>query len=221
MKKTLLSLVAGFLLISGAQANACPRSQERLICPGDKVVDNNGNVGVASGINPFQNQVSIDFGDSYDTIKNIKYTALGLGCLEGYCVGDFAVDNNGNRGRIDAVNPYNRTVALNYGGRYDEIKNIKSVALGIGCMMGYCVGDRVIDNNGNRGIIEAINSYTGQAAISYGGPYDTIKNIQYLASSKFCATYGDQERSVKVFPILIESKYISLDFKFSLTRPIQ
>ena len=218
--KSILSILTGLILVSSIQANACPRSQQRLICPGDKVVDNNGYVGMASGVNPFQQMVSINYGGSSDNIKSITSTAIGAGCLEGYCVGDLAIDDNGYRGRIDAVNPYNRTVAINYGGSSDNIKNIESISLGLGCMMGYCVGDKVIDDEGYKGEVDAINRFRGTAAVNYGGSSDNIKRIQSLSSSEFCSTYGDHERMVNIFPIIIESRYPSLDFKFTLTRPI-
>lgn len=217
--KTILSILAGLILVYSNQANACSRSQEKLFCPGDSVVDSYGYSGSVSGVNLFQQTLAINYGGSTDSIRSIKSTAIGIGCLEGYCVGDFAVDDSGFRGRIDAINPYNRTVAIDYGGRSNGIKDIESVALGLGCMLGSCVGDFVTDGSGHRGSVDAINRFRGTAAVSYGGRSDSIKLIQSLSTSKFSATYGDDKRILNVFPIIIESRYPSLDFKFTLTRP--
>lgn len=219
MKRFVL-VALGVLLFVNQQANAC-HTQQNFICPGDKVVDENGYIGRVSGVNPFQKTVSINYGGSSDNIKSISSTALGMGCLEGYCVGDFAVDENGYRGRIDAVNPYNRTVAINYGGSNDNIKNIESVALGIGCMFGYCVGDGVTDDNGYKGKIDSINRYRGTAGVNYGGSNDNIKRIQVLSSSHICEDYGSRARSVQVFPILIEARYPSAKFKYTAARPVK
>lgn len=219
--RSILSILTGLILASSIHAKACPRSNEKLLCPGDKVVDINGYVGTVSGVNPFQQTVSINYGGSTDNIKTITSTAIGFGCLEGYCIGDLAVDQRGYRGRIDAVNPYNRTVAINYGGSTDNIEYIENVALGLGCAIGYCVGDTVIDDNGYKGKMEAINRFKETAAVNYGGSNDNIKRIRSLSSSEICSTYGDEERIVSAFPVINESLYPSSNFKFTLKRPIK
>lgn len=220
MKSLFLSLLAGFSLVA-TQAQACPHSQKMFICPGDKVVDSNGYVGRADGVNPFQHTVSINYGGSSDGIVGIYSTALGYGCLEGYCVGDTAVDANGYRGVIDAVNPYNGTVAINYGGSSDGIRNIESVSLGLGCVLGYCVGDKVADSNGYRGTIDAVNRFRQTAAVNYGGSSDGVSQIQTLSSAEYCSTYGDRERTLNAFPVIIISEYPSNDFRFTHSRPVR
>ena len=218
MKNYLLTAFVGILLTSSVQALACPHSQEMFICPGDKVVDQSGNIGRASGVNRFKNTISINYGGSADGIENMRTVFLGVGCIDGICVGDKVIDESGNRGRVDAVNPYNSMVAISYGGSADGLERVNTLALGMGCVLGYCVGDEVTDESGNRGVIDGVNRYNQTAAVNYGGSASGISRIRDLSSSVYCATYGDSSRSMKVFPMINTSIYPSPLFHFSAKR---
>ena len=219
--KSLGGLFLSLALVWSATAMACPHTQQRFICPGDRVVDPSGYVGHVRAVNPFHGTVAINYGGTSDSQYNISSVALGLGCLEGYCTGDLVVDASGYRGNIDGVNPYNRTVAINYGGTSDSIYNIQQVSLGLGCRMGYCVGDKVVDPSGYEGTIEAVNRYSGQAAINYGGTSDSLYAIEQLSSSEYCSTYGDADRAVPLYPVFQSSLYDSPNFHFSMRRPVR
>ena len=188
-------LFALIVLTASPAAMACPHNLQQFICPGDPVVDSAGNPGTVDAVNPFQKTVAINYGGASDGQSSIETVALGVGCLAGFCVGDSVVDSAGNRGKVVAVNPYNNLLALNYGGASDGLSNVSTVALGMGCMLGYCVGDGVVDSAGNRGTIDAINYSNSNIAVNYGGASDGLSNIETLSSTNYCSTYGDADRT--------------------------
>lgn len=217
------ALVVGLLGMQSL-ALACPHNQQMFMCPGDPVVDSGGTSGTVKAINPFKHTVSMyepAYGRNYE--YSIEQVALGVGCLEGYCVGDSVVDSGGTSGKIVAVNPYNRQIAMYepaYGRNY--LYSIDQVSLGLGCMEGYCVGDQVVDSGGTNGTIVGINRANGQAAVyepSYGRNY--VYGIRTLGSTNFCTTYGDMERAVRVYPEMRVEMYITTELHFTLTRPIR
>lgn len=220
MSKLFINALSMFFLLalSGA-AQACPHSEQQFMCPGDPVVDQFGNSGTVAAINPFQKTVAVNYGGSSNNQYDMKTVALGLGCLEGYCVGDSVVDQFGNSGTVSAVNPYNGNVSVNYGGSTNNLYPVDTVALGMGCLQGYCVGDGVVDQFGNSGKIAAINYYNSQVAINYGRAVNNLYNIQTVSTTAYCTTYGDAQRTVPRFPTIDINLYVSADFHFSLQRP--
>jgi preprotein translocase subunit YajC len=200
---------------------ACPHNQQQFMCPGDPVVDSSGYSGNVVAVNPFQKTVAVNYGGAINSQYPIQTVALGLGCFEGYCVGDSVVDSSGYPGKVSAVNPYNGNIAINYGGTISSLYGLATVALGLGCDQGYCVGDQVVDSSGYAGTLVAINYANDMVAINYGGTISSIYKIQTVSSTQFCATYGDADRSVPRFPVFDASLYISPDFQFSLSRPVQ
>jgi hypothetical protein len=119
------------------------------------------------------------------------------------------------------VNPYNGHIAINYGGSTSSVVALNSVALGMGCDQGYCVGDKVVDQTGYAGTLVAINYSNDTVAINYGGTTSGMNKLQTVSSTEFCTTYGDADRSVPRFPNMDASLYVAPDFQFSLNRPIQ
>jgi hypothetical protein len=168
-------------------AFACPHSQQQFICPQDQVVDQYGNTGTVAGINVQSREAAVNEGGNSDSVVSIDSLALAQGCVGSVCVGDRAVDANGNIGSIAAVNPYNYTAALNEGGNSDAIISLDSLALGVGCLDYDCVGDNVVDPNGNAGTIVGINYSKRQLALDEGGNSAAIVSIESTALGHGCA----------------------------------
>jgi hypothetical protein len=168
-------------------AFACPHSQQQFICPQDQVVDQYGNTGTVAGINVQSREAAVNEGGNSDSVVSIDSLALAQGCVGSVCVGDRAVDANGNIGSVAAVNPYNYTAALNEGGNSDAIISLDSLALGVGCLDYDCVGDNVVDPNGNSGTIVGINYSKRQLALNEGGNSAAIVPIESTALGHGCA----------------------------------
>jgi hypothetical protein len=219
----LLFSATTFLAISSLSALACPHNAHQFICPGDQVVDPSGDRGEVRAINPAEETAAVKYQNSgEDQNWEVADLALRQGCLDGICVGDLAVDSSGSRGIIDAVNPYSSTIAIRYrGNSEDQIWDASNVAMGFGCIRGYCVGDKVVDASGDEGVIEALNRNSNVAAVKYrGNSEDQIWDVFTLSSSVFCATYGESQRHSRFFPTFAANQYISPALHFSLKRPL-
>lgn len=221
MKKT-ISLFALVLMFAGlAQAKGtCPRSQDQLICPGDKVVTADNELAEVLGINPFAGTAAVQNG--YYEIRTLPKKSLALheGCLGMICIGDFVVNKKNIPGKVIGVNPYTRQVAFQDG--YFEVRteNIENLSLGLGCVKGICVGDDVISSTNDFGKVIAVNHYSQKVAYQNGYFEIYTVDAETLSSTKYCADYGDKHRSVLSFPLLDKKVYVDLNFQFSLTRPL-
>jgi preprotein translocase subunit YajC len=207
-----------FLTLSAASALACPHSRQEFICPGDTVVDSSGYQGRVAAVNPFQKTAAVNYGGSTNENHEYANLALGVGCIDGVCVGDRVVDSSGYAGHVVGVNPYNDTLAINYGGSTSELHEVNDVALGQGCILGYCVGDKVVDSSGYSGEIIAVNFATGTAAVNYGGSTSELHEIQTLSTSVYCDKYGDSFRGMKRFPLAPVGKYLGPNFHYHSAR---
>lgn len=220
--RSVLSILVGLILGSAIQANACPRIANQLICPGDTVVSNDNIVGTVLGVNPYQGTVafrSVVTGTVFT--RNKQTLALGLGCLEMYCVGDRIVSNDNIVATILAVNPYQNTVAFRSvvtGTVFT--RNLNTLALGLGCVRGICVDDKIISSDNIVGKVLAVNPFNGTIAFKSDitGTVFT-RSSQTLASSEYCDTYGSYPRSHNRYPFVNDKMYIDKDLKFSLQRP--
>lgn len=215
--KKLFTLVTLLVLIYNHPALACPRDQQNLICTGDSVVKPNGWSGVVLGINNFKKTAAVrssnKFSNSSRGTYKISDLAIGFGCVNGYCVGDKVTgDNptiNGWRGTIIGVNPYLKKAAVKWHRSSDNIPTrlrgifeIRDLAIGLGCVMGYCVGDLVIDAKGWTGHIIGVNAAKKNAGVKWFRSPDNISTqssdttlIENLSNSKFCEDYDVKYRS--------------------------
>lgn len=211
-----------FLLASGVvysgTASACPnRHHDNLICPGDPVVSSNGWVGNVLAINPRNHTAGIRWtinSDGYSVNSrgtyNIDELAIGIGCVAGYCVEDKVVSVNGWEGTIIGVNPYNKKAGVRWHRNSDGYPvnssgthDIDDLAIGLGCVAGYCVGDEVVSENGWEGTIIGVNPYNEKAGVrwyrnsdGYSVNSSGTHNIRNLANAKFCEEYGEDYRAV-------------------------
>jgi hypothetical protein len=218
MKKITLS-VLGLLLTWTIQTQACPRSEQQFICPGDRVVSEINIEGTVVGVNIHRGEVAFktSTGSTYTEPK--ETLSLGMGCLELYCVGDTVVSEINIVGKIIGVNPYTRSIAFKTttGSVYTE--NIETVALGLGCVYGYCFDDTVISEINITGRVIAVNAYNGMVA------YRTVTGSIYtdsyetLSTSAYCDTYGEYSRAQEVYPVVSSQKYSIKKLKYSAKRP--
>lgn len=178
------------------QQGGCQRTEQRFICPGDRVIDQNGDLGVVRGANPFQGTVAVNYGGSTSYSKNIPTLSITEGCVRGFCVGDSVIDANGDAGVIKGVNPFNVTVAINYGGSTSYHRSLKTLSVTFGCLKGFCIGDSVIDSNGDSAIVTAINFIHQTAAINFGGSTSYSKNVETLSATNYCVDYEDRYREM-------------------------
>ena len=196
--KTLLYFVT-MPLFYCVLAKACPPHSKAFLCHGDKVVDQFGIRGNVEAINQAEESVVIKYpseGTGIYQTNSIKTVAVAFGCLANYCVGDTVVTSQGQVGKIEAINSYNRTLAIAMGSFRDLIEMVDTVALGLGCSMGYCVGDIVFDPYNNRGEIIAINKISGFASVKFKSGRVNSIGLSNLASVEQCSRYGKDARSM-------------------------
>lgn len=167
----------------------CQRSQQKFICPGDRVVDSSGYNAVVVGVNPFSGNIVVSYGGPSSVIHTLSSLALAEGCVAGLCVGDRVVDSSGYNALVSAVNPFRRTVAINYGGTTSSHQNPEALSVTFGCIQGLCIGDRVIDSSGYSAIIVAINFARHTVAVNYGGSTSVHQRPESLSVTNYCADY--------------------------------
>ena len=218
--KSILSILTGLILVSSIQANACPRSANQLICPGDTIVSSDNIVGTVMGVNPFQGNVAFRSTGGYTYTRDKQTLALGIGCLDMYCVGDRIVSSDSIVGTILAVNPYNRTVGFRSTGGYIYTRQIETLALGLGCVRGVCVDDTVISSDNITAKVLAVNPYNRTVGFRSTGGYIYTRQADSLSSSEYCDTYGQYPRTQQSFPLVNEKIYVDINFKFSIQRPL-
>lgn len=220
--KSILSILSGLILVSSIQANACPRSANQLICPGDTIVSNDNIVGTVRGVNPFQGNVAFRSNSSGSTYTRNKLSlALGLGCLEMYCVGDRIVSSDNIIGTILAVNPFQNTIAFrsnSSGSVYT--RSLESLSLGMGCVRGVCVGDTIISSDNITAKVLAVNPFSRNVAFrsNLSGSVYT-READTLSSAEYCDTYGQYPRTHNRYPFINDKVYIDINLKFSIQRP--
>ena len=205
-------------LAATTSAHACPHNQQQFICPGDPVVDEYNRAGRVRAVNPFQKVASYSLGNGAIVSADIQTLALGMGCLEAFCVGDRVVDEYNRAGRVMAVNPYNRTVAYALGNGAIVSADASTMLVAYGCTLGYCVKDEVVDEYNRAGTIIALSPYQDVAAYSLGNGAIVSADIQTLSNSKFCEDYGVQHRKHRRYPALPKHKYLSPSFPYFSKR---
>ncbi|MBK8203570.1 MAG: hypothetical protein IPK68_15005 [Bdellovibrionales bacterium] len=192
MKGFFYSLLVGATMLSG-YAHACHRSAEQLICPGDTVVSNDNIVGTVLGVNPFHGNIAFRSNSSGTTYTRSKMSlALGLGCLEMYCVGDQIVSSENIVGTILAVNLHQNSIAFrSHSFGYIYTRRLESLSLGLGCVRGICVGDTIISSDNINAKVLAVNPFSSAVAFrsnSSGNVY--TRAADSLSSSEYCDSYG-------------------------------
>ena len=228
-----MGVTALTLFLSMQAAKACPRTENQLICPGDRVVAKNYQTGLswpgqAIAVNPYHNQVSVRHDDGDLATWNVSDVAVGVGCIQGYCVGDRAVGTNHQireswGGRIVGVNPFRQEIAIYQDDGDTVVWAIESVSLGLGCIEGYCVGDQVVATNYNtnmsyEGKIVGVNPFRREVAIYHTDGDLVAWNIENVSNSRYCADYGAEVRSHRRYPMVNEQGYQVQKYKFSLHR---
>ena len=217
-----LFLVIAALVCLSAQAQACPHNKSQYICPGDKAIASNNLVGKVLAVNAFKGTVAIQSLATGSVFTFAKADlALGLGCLGLYCVNDTVVASNNLVGRIIGVNPYRNTIAVRSnatGSVFTFASN--DLALGLGCVRGICVGDKIVASNNMVGKVLAVNFAKGTAAVqsSATGSVFTFR-ADDLASSEYCDEYGEVTRTEEVYPVINPHIYADQSFRFQTQRP--
>ncbi len=219
--KVLITLTISGSLI-GSMAYSCPRSVDQLVCPGDRVVTHDNIVGTVRAVNPFQGTIAIQSSSSGNIYTRPKTTlALGEGCLEMYCVGDRVVNNKNIIGTVIAVNPYRGTIAFQSSSSgYVYTEDLSGFALGLGCLKGVCIQDKVISADNIVGKILAVNSFDGNVAfisLSSGNVY--TRPVETFSLTTYCEEYGTAQRSIVRYPVVDERSFLAPTFQFSLNRP--
>lgn len=205
-------------LLSSTSAYACPRNQQQFICPGDPVVDMYNRAGRVRAVNPFQKVASYALNNGAIVSSDIENLALGMGCLEAFCVGDYVVDMYNRAGRVMAINPYSRVVAYQLTNGAIVSSDAENMLVGYGCTLGYCTKDEVVDMYNREGTIIALSPYQDVAAYRLNNGAIVSSDIQNLSNSKFCEDYGVQHRQHRRFPALPKHKYLSPSFPYYSKR---
>lgn len=119
------------------------------------------------------------------------------------CAGDTVYDvNDGWKGTVQGANPWTNQVTVtwveNGQGRYISRQTTaatpRTLAVDVGCLKRFCVGDRVYDvNDGWQGRIVGVNPYTNEAVINWNRnerrnyvDQRSAKSIERLALSRGC-----------------------------------
>jgi len=233
MNASFLIVTLAAALLSPSQASACSRDEQQLICPGDRVVGTNYSTskswgGRVQAVNPFRKTVSIHHDDGDLHTWDLDNVAIGVGCIQGYCVGDRAVGTNYSTskswgGKIVAVNPYRQTVVIRHDDGDLHAWDLQNVAIGVGCIQGYCVGDGVVATNYSTskswgGKIVAVNPVKGTVSIHHNDGDLHTWDLQNVANSEYCAEYGSSARKHRRFPFLDERSYRVKKWKYGLRR---
>ncbi len=106
------------------------------------------------------------------------YVTLGIFAIQGaalacprsqhqlICTQDAVVDSSNNRGRVIGINPstQNAAVMRDWDSGMETV-SVRTLALGLGCVAGACVGDMVVDSSNNVGKIIAVNPYSRSVVI--------------------------------------------------------
>jgi hypothetical protein len=220
--KSILAIISGLILVSSVQAMACPRSANQLICPDDTIVSDDNIVGFVVGVNPFQGTVAFRSKSTGNIITRDKLSlALGIGCLEMYCVGDTIVSNDNIVGTILAVNPFQNTIAFqSYSSGNVITRPLESLSFDIGCIRGVCVGDTIISSDNITGLVLAVNPFYGTVAFrSYSSGNVITRQVETLSSTNYCDDYGHYSRTHIRYPFINEEAYTHIKLKFSIQRP--
>ena len=90
------------------------------------------------------------------------------GCLDAYCANDSAVFKSSD-GIIVGINKIKKLIAISFVGGTSKYTGVgtygmSSVAIGKGCILGFCIGDRVVSAS-VQGSVIGVNPYRGQLAI--------------------------------------------------------
>ncbi|MBI4924682.1 MAG: hypothetical protein HY843_02050 [Bdellovibrio sp.] len=207
-------------------ADDCTRTKDQLICPGDPVVSDDRIVGRVLSVNPNQQTIVFRSDSTGNTFIREKSTmALGLGCLEMYCVREriiaFVSNDQYIFGTILAVNPYQNTIVFR--GHISGnifIKNFVSLALMFGCVQGTCVNDSVISADRIKGTVIAVNPFSEAVALQSDETESVyIRDSKTFSSIERSYIYDDYQRSQPRFPLVDSRLYLSADIKFSLHMP--
>lgn len=210
------------LMVASQDSYACGRTYQQLICPGDTVVSADSVIGTVVGVNAYQGTVAFRSKATGNMFTRSKSTlALGLGCLEMFCVGDSVVSDDSVQGIILAVNPYDSTVAFQSVATGNVfVRQLQTLALGIGCVQGVCVADTVISSDNVEGIVLATNPFQNTVAFQSKATGNVfVREATTLANAQYCDTYGEYSRSKQRYPFVNEKAYIDHRFKFAMKRP--
>ncbi len=206
------------LVLSATTAEACEHTRQQFICPGDSVVDQYNRLGRVRGVNPFQQTASYQLQAGSLATDDISTLALGMGCLEAFCVNDRIVDQYNRAGIVIAVNPYSNTVAYRLTAGSIASDDISTLTVNYGCVMGYCVGDDIVDQYNRAGRIVAVSPYDSNVAYQLQAGSLATDSAETLSNSAFCADYGQQHRRMPRFTKLGKGRYVAPDFRWYSKR---
>jgi hypothetical protein len=175
-------------LFASMSAFACGNNN---LCPGEKVINDNGLTGVISAVFP-SGEVAVKF-DGYTTFNKwpVERLAVTSGCAQkdAYCVGKKVINDNGLRGTIGGVFQ-DGEVAVKYDGYTSYNKwPLNRLARTEGCSEdNYCVANIVINDKGLSGIVTGVY-LDGEVAVRYDG-YTTNNKwpTQRLAYTTGCSS---------------------------------
>ncbi|MBO9666724.1 MAG: beta-sandwich domain-containing protein [Bdellovibrio sp.] len=153
---------------------------------GTRVIDTSGRRG--NVLRVLSNSKAIIEFDDYagEYARNISELGIAVRCVKDICKGSRALDANGSWGEVQEI--FNNGVAVlefdQYSGYY--VRKVNDLGLGVKCIKGFCVNNRVIDGNESWGeILEVFTN--GMVRIefdNYSGEY--LRNISNLGLSVRC-----------------------------------
>ena len=200
--------VISLFLTSLSSHAACLTRGPLKVCTGDAVAAT-GIIGTLVGINQETGQVTISSSTTpertYKTVDVGVITFQKGGCLMEFCVGDNAFNGNSS-GRVVGVNSYTGNVSINHtpDRSYASISTYKTseLAIGKGCFLGLCVGDKAYYGSSD-GEIAGLNLSNHQVVIDFGGNEDNpVMNAldpKEITVGEYSRQYGeiDSERFIK------------------------
>lgn len=210
------------LMLTAKAHSSCQREWNNLLCPGDFIVDDYGIPGHILEIDDSNLYVmGSRLGRTFTTKK--FEVALGKGCLELYCVNDRVyMPNEQREGKILAINPYRRTLAIGDPSYYKiHIKSLYEVDLRLGCVLGKCVGDIIRSEYDIDQEVLYLNEYRKTVVVS--NPFTGVlerKSLKNIFVVNPHPKFGDFERSHERFPEAVRGEMTFPFAEYSFTRPV-
>jgi hypothetical protein len=211
-------IAATLLLLASTSAFACPHSVQQFICPGDRVVDHDAFQGRVIAVNRFEHMASVMLDSGAVENEEIQTLAVAAGCLEAFCMGDKVVDGDAFEGRVIAVNPNTRELAIMLDSGVVELEKTDLMTVSYGCTLGYCVGDTVIDADTFQGSVIALSPYKYTAAVMLDSGVIVNERVKSLSSTRTCDEYNNSQRSSDRYPIMPRARYLTPEFHYYSSR---
>ncbi|QDK40921.1 hypothetical protein DOM21_05505 [Bacteriovorax stolpii] len=161
--------------------------------------------GVIIGVNPVTKMISLRYNSGVIETVSAQHVSVGKGCLRGYCVGERAAINT-RVGRIIGVNPIKYYISVMLDSGVIESVSQEYVAVGKGCLSGYCVGDRGAVGS-RAGKIVGVNPLKNEIALTFDSGVSESVHIDNVSVNSLCYQYSanDYRRDVETLEQFTET----------------